>query len=301
MNKTQPFLISLFLFLFLSFLSPTYACSVIDDTGTPLTLSHPAHRLIILSPDLTEHVFALGAEKAIVGVITGSDYPSAAKQIRQVGDYRALDLEAILSLHPDLVLAWGESHTAQIAALKRFSIPVFVSRTEHLKDIPQTMQRLGCLLGKETEAKQLKERFFRRYAELKKKYQNPSSSVSVFYQLAAHPLITINQGSWITEAINLCGGNNIFAQEGLSPLKQKAFAVSTEAVIRANPEVIVADLPSGWQKPWQAWPFLAAVKNQRLISIKPDLLERAGPRILEGVGQLCQALHPSLSSKPQKA
>src|SRR5580698_7584424 len=98
-------MIRVLLILFFFFTFPAWACTVVDDAGNQLGFPHPARRIISLSPDLTELVFSIGAGPSLVGVIAGSDYPAAAKQIRRVGDYRALDLETIVSLHPDLILA----------------------------------------------------------------------------------------------------------------------------------------------------------------------------------------------------
>ncbi len=265
-------------------------CTVTDDAGNQLTLTQPARRIVALAPDLTELIYALDAGPTLVGVMKGSDYPEAAKSIIRVGDYRALDVEAILALHPDLILAWGESQTRQVEILKKFAIPVFISHPQHLRDIPSSLRRLGCLTGKQKEANQLSQAFSQRYSRLEKKYRR-AGPIRVFYQLAQQPLMTVNQASWINDAIQLCGGRNIFAQIGLSgPFKQTAFAVSAEAVLKANPELIVAGLSPGWQQSWQTWPSLAAVKEQHLMTINPDLLERPGPRILDGVEKLCQIM-----------
>ncbi|HSW70794.1 MAG TPA: cobalamin-binding protein [Gammaproteobacteria bacterium] len=282
-------LLSLAFFLFTGSLS--FACIVRDDAGNLVYLPRPAERIITLSPDLAELAFALHAGQSVVGVIEGSTYPAAAQKIPRVGDYQSLDFERILVLHPDLILAWGESHGRQIESLKRLSIPVFISHTHHLREIPYTLRRLACLMGKEKEASLLAEHFLVHYQRIKQKYHK-SFPIRVFYQLASHPLITLNQTSWISEAIALCGGRNIFASTGLTtPFKQTAFAVSREAVVERDPELIIADLPFNWQESWLAWPSVSAVKNHHLVSLPPDLLERPGPRILEGVEELCRIMH----------
>lgn len=277
-------------FLLLLFISSSLACTVTDDAGNRLALAHPAQRIITLSPDLAELVFALGAGSSLVGVIAGSDYPREAKQIPRVGDYRALDLERVSALHPDLILAWSESQVRQVEVLRQWSLPIYISHTRHLSDLPQTLRRLGCLLGKEKNGEQLARRFERRYVLLKQNYHR-KTPVTVFYELASQPLITINRLSWINDAIEVCGGKNIFAETGLSrPFRQTAFAVSAEAVVKANPQWVVAGLPPGWERQWQRWPSVTAVKENKLVTINPDLLERPGPRILDGVEELCKLM-----------
>ena len=291
-------------FIFLFFLFPSaWACILQDDAGHTLKLMQPAQRIVSLSPDLTEILLSLGAEKSLVGVIAGSDYPPQAKKIRRVGDYHALDKELIIALHPDLIVAWGESHVQELDFFRHLSIPVYVSHPQHLLDIPHTIKALGCLAGQSQKADQIANQFIQNYHQLSKKYgqiYSGQSRVRVFYEIAAHPLMSINRRSWINEAIELCGGQNLFAQEYFSDLfKQTAFTLSLESVLKANPQVIIAGLPPGWQRQWQAWPNLVAVKSGSLISINPDLIERPGPRILEGVEEMCKHLNPTLSIRSE--
>lgn len=244
-----------------------------------------AQRIISLAPDITETLFAIGAEKQIVGVIQGSDYPLRAQQIPQVGSYSGIDLEKMVSLHPDLIVVWGNSFARQMQVLQKLGIRVYVTQPQELYDVPKIMRDLGSLTGHEKSAAQQAQQFMQQIATLKQRYQS-KKPVRVFYQIGDYSLITINRTSWINQVITLCGGKNVFADTIFS-----APEVTWEAVVNANPSVVISDaVNEGWRKPWQRFAEIAAVKNHFLYSINPDLLERASPRLVLGATQVCQVL-----------
>lgn len=275
------------LLLFCGFVASTaYACDVVDDMGNHLHLSKPAKRIVSLAPDITELLFAAGAGQSIVGVMQGSDYPAAATKIPVVASYNRLNSEAVLVLQPDLLVAWaGGMPAAQRQELQRLHIPVFLSRQRELMDIPKTVRKLGCLAGTEKIADQAAAMFSERYAHLVQRYAQTKHR-SVFYEMWPHPLMTVNHDSWISQIITLCGGKNIFADAiGVAP------QVDIEAVLAANPDVIISTAPTkDWRKIWQDWPQLRAVKQQRIFAVPPDWLERAGPRLLDGAELVCRDL-----------
>jgi len=275
-----------FLLCFLLYFPVIKAQTVTDDISHTVILSHPPKRIISLAPDLTELLFAAGAGQYIVGVMKGSDYPSAAKKIPVIANYNALNIEAILALHPDLIVAWKQnSYASQLRLLQRFNIPVYFSDQHDLSDIPNTLQRLGVLSGTEKIANHAAEKFHIRYVELQKKYAH-HKPISVFYQLWSHPLMTVNKTSWINQIITLCGGKNIFAD-----VKNPTPQINLEAVIVANPDIILSsDSSPGWKIRWQQWSQMTAVRQKHLFTVEPDLLERAGPRLLEGADRVCQFL-----------
>jgi iron complex transport system substrate-binding protein len=272
---------SLVLFLFL--INPAFANDIVDDAGNKIKLTHPAQRVISLAPDLTEILFAIGAGTKIIGVVSGSDYPSAAKNIPVVASYNSIDIEKIRLLHPDFIVAWAE--TRYLTQLKKLKVPIYLSHQYKLMDVATTLQKLGSLLGTEKKANESAEKYLEQYQALKEKYAN-QKKLMVFYQVWPNPLMTITKNSWINEAISLCGGENIFANlYGVAP------EVNVEAVIAANPDVIIGtDAANDGMRQWQAWHELNAIKNHNTYFIHADLIERAGPRILDGVLEVCQSL-----------
>lgn len=266
------------------FLLP-FICSaqiiVNDDLGHQVTLAHPAKRIITLAPNLTEIVEAAGAGAYLVGVSSYSDFPDYVKSLPQVNTASELNLELILSLKPDLVVAWqGGNPANQLEKIRALKIPIFYSQPLRLADISDTIITIGKLAATEQTATKQANAFNVKWKHLEKNYKQ-QKTVTVFYQLAAQPLLTLNKQSLINEVIKLCGGKNVFENTlGLVP------EVTYEAVLQANPDVIIAMQENGLQH-WQAFRTLRAVQHKQLYVINSDLLERYGPRLMDGAEMLC--------------
>jgi iron complex transport system substrate-binding protein len=274
------------------------ALQVSDDMGNQVNLDRPARRIVSLAPHTTELLFAAGAGDAVVGVVSYSDYPPEAAQRAHVGDAQNLNLESIVTLQPDLVVAWKSGNpTAQIEQLLRFGIPVFYSEPRRLEDIATNLERLGLLAGSDEPASEAAKKFRAEARRLVERYSG-ATPVRVFYEIWHRPLMTVGGQHLISQLIRLCGGQNIFAD-----LAALAAAVDREAVLMANPEVIVG---SGitqqrppWLDAWLDWPQLSAVKHKQLYFVPPDLIQRQSPRILEGAQRLCDQLEQARISNKQ--
>ncbi len=270
--------------------------SVTDDAGKTVTLPEPAKRIVSLSPHATELLFAVGAGHEVVGATQYSDYPEAARRLPQVGDFRQLDLERIFALKPDLIVLWsGGNSPKQVAKLEKAGIPVFYSNPRRLKDIPDNMIRLGILSGHEAEGRRKAGRWQERLDSLKRQYSH-RSPLRVFYQVSDTPLFTLSGRHIVQDAIELCGGQNVFAD-----LPVLAPGVSTEAVLLANPEVIVSSKGTVMEKNglvgWKRYTMLDAVRYGNLFGMEPDWLDRPGPRMLDGTGLLCRQLEKARKNR----
>jgi iron complex transport system substrate-binding protein len=260
-----------------------------DDTGHTVRLPGPARRIVSLAPHVTETLYAAGAGPYLVGVVDFSDYPPEAKQLPRVGGFSRLDLEAVLKLKPDLLIAWESGNSAaELAKLRAFGIPVFVTQPNTLEDVARQLEHYGRLTGEAQVANPAAARFRQRLAQLEARYsQRPP--VKVFYQIWKAPLITVGKPQIITRAIALCGGVNVYGE-----INQMAPTVTLEAVLAANPEAIVAtgmaDARPEWLDDWRRWPRLLAAQRDNLFHINPDLLQRHTPRILDGTEILCRKL-----------
>lgn len=279
----------LFVMLSLIAVSAGAEVNVTDADGAQVRLAGPARRIVSLAPHITETLFAVGAGARIVGAVEYSDYPEAAKKIARVGGYSRPDLEAILALKPDLVLAWQSGNPpVALEKLKKLGIPVYVSQPDHILDVATEIERYGHLAGTEAQANTAAADFRSRLAELKNRYsQRPP--VAVFYQIWKQPLMTVNDKQIISDAIRLCGGRNVFGS-----LPVLAPTVTVEAVIAANPEVIVAsgmgDERPEWLDDWRPWKSVTAVARGNLYFIPPQEIQRHTPRLLDGAEKLCTAL-----------
>jgi iron complex transport system substrate-binding protein len=286
-----------FLFLFLFLIACVCACalnasaaiSVRDDSGATVVLQQPARRVVSLAPHVTELLFAAGAGERIVGTVSYSDYPPAARAIPRIGDNREVDIERLLALKPDLLVVWRHNASSrQLEQLRELGIPLFYSEPHQLADIPDTLQRLGQLLGTEPQALQEAEALRRQLNDLAARYRN-RPRVRVFYQVWAKPLYTLNGRQIVSDAIRLCGGENIFAS-----LPVTAPHVDIEAVLQQNPDAIVSgnrpERSDDGLDIWQPYPTLQAVRLHNLFAINGDLLNRPGPRMIAGAAALCETL-----------
>ena len=269
---------------------PVYADIVVqDDSGAEVRLKQPARRIVSLAPHLTELLFAAGAGAQVVGSVAYSDYPPAAQQIPRVGAYDRIDLETIAALHPDLVVAWQSGNLAgHLEQIRRLGIPLLLTEPKQIDDVARILVMLGRLAGTSAVADQAGAELRARTEKLRLRYSR-QAPLRVFYQVWQQPLTTVNDGQIISDVIHLCGGINVFgALPGLAPV------ISTEAVLRADPDVIIASGMDAarpeWLDGWKQWPQLKAVARGNLFFIPPDLIQRHTPRLLDGATQLCTQL-----------
>jgi len=272
-----------------------------DDAGHTVTLAAPAQRVVSLAPHATELIFAAGGGAKLVGTVTYSDYPPTARAVPRVGDNKALDLERIAALKPDLIVVWRHGNAErQTDALRALRIPLFFSEPKQLDDVAATLGQLGMLLGTQPVADAAAASFRREIGALRARYAS-RAPVTVFFQVWDRPLMTLNGTHLVSDVIRLCGGRNVFAS--LEPLVP---TVSDEAVLAANPEAIVTTragaTPANDTLPslarWQAWPALTAVARGNLFAIDGDVLTRPAPRIVQGAAALCEDLDIARKRRP---
>lgn len=265
------------------------AVQATDDRGKTITLAHPAARIVALAPHIAELAFAAGAGSKLVGVSSYSDFPAAAARIPVIGDFGKVDMERIVQLKPDLVIAWKSGNrSADIEKLEQLGFPVFVTEPRRLADIPRLLRDLGMLAGTQAEADRAATAYDRELARLGARYR-AARPVSVFYEIWHEPLMTLNDEHIISDVIRLCGGRNIFgALSALTP------TVSLENVLAADPETIIASgslyNDARLVESWKRFPQLLAVKNRHLFQVHPDLIQRPTPRILQGANVICEQL-----------
>ncbi|WP_242458045.1 cobalamin-binding protein [Halomonas sp. YLGW01] len=262
---------------------------VTDDADREVCLEAPASRIVALSPGVTELLFAAGAGEAVVGAVGFSDYPAEAAGLPRVGSYDRLDLEALLALEPDLVVAWaGGNPGDQLDRLAALGLPVYFSDVGDFAGIAESLERFGTLAGTPDVAASAASSLREEVAALRERYA-AAAPVPVFYQVWEQPLMTLNGRHWISRSLELCGGVNLFAEaSALVP------RIGVEAVLARDPEAIITggmgEPDSTWLEAWRAYPRLTAVRRDNLFLIDPDLVQRAAPRLVEGTRRLCQYL-----------
>ena len=265
------------------------AVSVKDDVGNTITLAQPAKRIISLAPHVTEDLFAIGAGKLIVGAVNYSDYPPEANKIERIGGYNGFDLERIRALKPDVIIGWATGNPQrQLDQIKTLGVPVFLTFSKKMSDVPTVLERMGEMTGNQAGASKAAKQYRDQLAQLEKTYAG-RKPVRVFYQIWDRPLMTINNTQIISDVMRVCGGVNVFGtQSDLTP------KVDVEAVLAANPDVIMTTgepgMETDWLAPWKKWKSLKATQNNQFYILPKDSVNRMGPRLVEGGKAMCEAL-----------
>lgn len=246
-------------------------------------------KIVALAPHIVELLFEIGAGDQIVATTAFADYPVEAKQIPTIGSYLRLNIEQIVSLSPDLIIAWRDGNPAtDLARLEKLGMIIEYSHPTQLSDIPRELRWLGKLTGKTSKADYIAKQFEQQYAALATLYSE-KHALNVFYELWGNPLSTIGDASWPAQHLAACGVKNAF-HDALSDYPQ----VNIEQVLSRDVDVIVQPLSinqtdkTGFD--WSDWPEIKAVKHQQIIRPDADKIHRMTSRTLTELAALCQSL-----------
>ena len=256
---------------------------VLDDTNTSVVLDAPAQRIVSLAPHLTELLFSIGAGSRIVGTVRFSDFPDAAKEIPVLGDAFTINIESIVALQPDLVVAWRTGGTSNVVEkLRQLGIAVYVNEANDIESIAESAYMLSLLVGQEETGKILQNHFLQQLEMLKA--GNVDTDRKVFFQISDQSLYTVNDDHLIGQAISVCGVRNVY---GTSEIPVPI--VSRESVLAANPDVIVISQPAkGTESPWvEKWSEFEGFED-RIRLINPALISRPSLRMVQGISELCR-------------
>lgn len=261
-----------------------------DDRGHAIKLDQPARRAITLAPHATELVYAAGAGEFLIATVGASDYPAQALDLPRIGDGLNIDAERIASVNADLLITWQSAMVDALRpTLEKMGTTLYFSDPQTLESIPDAIERLGQVFGTQTQARENAGALRQRLEVLKSRF-TPLAPVRVFIQAGQYPLYTLNRYSFISDAVELCGGVNIFAD---APVLVPQ--VTLESVLAAKPEAILSGVSSAaeataHQQDWRSY-GLDATQGTHLIQLDADSLYRPGPRLIDATEQLCTALN----------
>jgi len=267
--------------------------SVSDDLGSTVDVARPPLRIVSLTPGATEMLFAAGAGAQLIATVEYSSEPPAARAVPRIGDVAAIDLERLVALRPQVVIAWpAGGNPAQRAKIAALGIPLYQQQVARLSDLPGSLRRLGVLAGTEAVAGQAAAALEARLEALERTYAAPLAGrprPTVLLQVWNRPVYTVGGRHLMSDALGLCGARNVFAD-----LPEPGPLIDTEAVIARNPDIILAAAPPGegaaWVADWQRFPGLAAVRNHRVVAFENQALSRLGPSVLDATEELCRAI-----------
>ena len=249
-------------------------------------------RIVSLAPSMTEIVFALGAGDRLVGVTDYCDFPAEAKRKPRIGGIYTPNLEAILNLGPDLVLATSEGNREEhVRALEELHLPVFVVRPVDFASVLESITRVGAVLDRAVEARRV-------VADMQGRADAIARAVAglrrprVLYVLWGNPLIVPGRDTLITDLIRRAGGDSITAAEAL-PYPR----FSVEEAVARDPEWIIlaqhgeASVDQRLRE-WEALTLLPAVRKSHVRPVDGDLVHRPGPRVVDGLAAIARIVHP---------
>jgi iron complex transport system substrate-binding protein len=273
--------------------APARAGTIADMLGRPVTVPDGPLRVVSLAPSLTEIVFALGRGDWLAGVTDFCDYPPEARSRPKIGGSMTPDLERVVSLRPDLVLATDTGNPREaLAQLARLRIPVFAVKPEGYAGILASAEAVGRALRAEREAVALVRDIRDRVAAISRAVAHRVRP-RVLYLVWTDPLIAAGPATYIHDLMEMAGGENVVRERSV-PYPR----LSWEEVVGAAPEVILVashrDGPDGPSigEVWRGWQSVPAVRSGRIIAVPGDTIHRPGPRVVEGVERLARAIHP---------
>ena len=287
MNLSPAFPVCVFLLFTIFSANAQGEISVQDDLQNRVQIPAPAKRIISLAPHLTELLFSLEVGAQLVGTSRYSDYPRAALDIPVIGDAFSVNVETVVDLQPDIIFAWstGGANRA-LDRLGKLGYAIYLNEAKTIGGIGRTIVAMAELVGKRERGRLLQQQLERRVAELRRaNAQLPT--VRVFFQISDQDLYTVNKHHLIGQAITVCNGENVFAEETITvPL------VSKESIVMTAPDIIVISKPekgsvSPWEKRWSDYSGF----GEKLRWIDPGLISRPSLRMLTGIEQLCELIH----------
>jgi iron complex transport system substrate-binding protein len=267
---------------------------IADDLGRTLRIDRAPTRVVSLVPAVTEILYALGAGDVVVGRSAWDDEPPAVLAVPSVGDALRADPERVLARRPDLVILHaGPDNAGSVERLERLGVPALAIRIDDLDDLDRNLLRLGLLLGRQEEARALRDRI-RAELEAVRAATEGLPRVSVYYDVAWPPAITIGSGSYLDDLIAIAGGRNVFGD-----IAAPSPRVALEAIVVRDPDLILVPsgaAAAGATKPSArpGWRAVGAVGRGDVRAVDAGLLHRLGPRVGAAARFLAAVLHPEL-------
>jgi len=275
---------------------PTPAGTVlVDDLGRLVTIGGTPERIVSLSPANTEILFALGLGDKVVGVTDFCDYPPEAEDKEKVGGFYPPDIEKIIALNPDLILATDIHRHEAIPALEEHGFTVFALAPQTLDEVMASINRAGQITGQEEEALQLVSQMRNRITEIEGELVHVEERPRVFYMTWHDPMWTVGRNTWIDDLITIAGGVNVF-----SGYFESGAMVEVEWVVFLNPEIIIA---SSWSFDWASdateLEGTDARLNGRVYQSDDNLVQRSSPRLVDALDWFAHFIHPEIFDEPE--
>ena len=272
--------------------------TITDDLGVTVTIDKYPERIVSLSPANTEILFALGLGDRIVGVTEYCTYPEAALSKDKIGGFSTINTEKIAVLNPDLLVAADGNSEETIAHLRELGYTIITVNADTIDTTLADIRLIGKAAGVESAAEELVSSMQADLAEIAEKTKG-AEKPTILHCMWTDPLWVSGSGTFQDEMISAAGGVNAAAAEG------GWVALTMEKFLTMNPDIIVVDSGDGMGVGTDdalknfflkdsRMQSLSAVQNERVYVVNADIIDRGGPRIVEGVEALAEIAHPDI-------
>jgi len=272
---------------------------ITDQLGRPIRVDRPPQRIVSLSPSNTELLFALGLGDRVVGVDDYSDFPPETLKKPKIGGFSNPDLEKLVALSPDLIVADQIHEKEVIPELERRGLPVLALDPRNMDQVLESIRLLGQVTGKEAEAATLVEEMKMRIGAVAQKVAglSPQERPRILFITWHDPVWTAGKGTWHDQLITMAGGQNLL------PELEGHKTVDLELVLKRDPQVIIAGSGHGealrapylWAREEPRLKGTEALVKGRVYEIDADIVSRPGPRLVDGLEEMLRLVHPELN------
>jgi len=275
--------------------APGFSGVFIDELGRRVNIPSNPARIVSLAPNITEILFSLGLDKEIVGVTMFSNYPDAAARKAKVGSYINLSIEKIVALNPDLIISTVQGNKKEtVLYLAQIGFPVYVVNSASFEDMFKAIVRIGRITSRETEARELVDNLNERVTRIVSRTEG-SGKPRVLLQIGIDPIVSVGKSTIQDRLITLAGGISVTGDMGYGYPR-----LGMEKIISKKPDIIiVSSMKRGGdfvavKNKWKKWKDIPAVRNDRIYVIDSDLTDHPSPRIVDGLEELAEMIHPEV-------
>ncbi len=281
--------------MILIFSTTVYSKTFTDQLGRKVVISKKPERIVALAPSITEIIFALKEEERLKGATLFSDYPPKARAIPRVGSYVRPELERIIALKPDLIIAVKDGNPKEIVRrLEKFKFPVFVVNPVGMESVLSAIEDIGEIIGEKESSEILVKDMKERIQKVKTVVSQVKVKPRVFFQIGIKPIVSAGKNTFIHELIELAGGKNL-ADTTISYPRY-----SVEQVVKLSPEIFIItsmarlEIFEEVKAKWSKWKHMPAVINDKIYIVDSNILDRPTPRMVSGLEKLVRIIHPDL-------
>lgn len=283
-------------------LAQDFPLTVTDDLDQEIEMSEKPEKIISISPNMTEVLFAIGAGENVIGVTTFANYPEEATKVDKIGTITEPNIEKIVSMEPDLVIASSVNKQETVERLRELGIDVAGFEAVSVNKAIENIKKISTLTGYQENGDKIAAEMYIKIAEIRnlvdEKLEN-NERLKVFYEIWNDPLYTAGGNNFIDDLIHMAGGFNIgrLADGPWPQYNLEKLLVEDPDVYISTPHSADMEVSKEQIKNRERFQPISAIQNDRVYMIHQDILNRPSPRLVQGLGLLTKAIFPELTEE----